>query len=423
MGQDLRLELNLQHFHALQGAERVHLYEFPKEAIVTVVFCVLKPGVIDVAPGKYKVNHQSIDIAVEISEIHSAAEDQILEAGKMLAFGDADLRLPFLAVTDNRGRYPACSVVCIFPYRLSDKASINYQDLAIVGFPPLREKIELISVLRQLCVEQGAKSPPLVYESITTFLERYFRKPERVPFAQKLHALASASAYRDALIDALVDEPEPIKRSLAGLNAKWVNTPITTERILAAVVLSAMDDVLKFQVEDRHWIEPFWDGPRAQSHEGKKFQFPKVPKKETEIQPTLHVVLDLCLSPLGIHLVRESHEGVGTLDFKCLYTTPAGVAISVGIEFKLAHHKKLKHGVHVQLPCYLRSMRSKTGIFAVMWFKNDTGTFAEPSDYTKDDFEKWLEDQVTSASETHGVEISKVLIDASVRPSASKANK
>ena len=86
--------------------------------------------------------------------------------------------------------------------------------------------------------------------------------------------------------------------------------------------------------------------------------------------------------------MRESHEGVGTLDFKCLYTTPAGVAISIGIEFKLAHHKKLKHGVHVQLPSYLRSMRSKTGIFAVMWFKNETGTFAEPSDYTKDDFEK-----------------------------------
>jgi hypothetical protein len=420
----LQLDFDIQHFHAVLGTvEKDQLFILPKETIVTVVFCVLKPGVIAVNPGKYNVNHKGADIEVNISVVRSAAEDQVLEAGRLMAergvdsFGCGDVWLPFSAVMDHRGIYPACAITCVFPYRLSDKPNIDYEELAIVGFPPLREKIELISVLRQLCNEHGANSPPLVYESITTFVERYFRKPERVPFAQKVHALASATAFIDALADALGLEPEPVKK----LTAKWASARITDEKMLAAVAISALDEVLKFYVEDRHWIEPFWDGGRSYSHEGQEVRIPRLPKNETAIQPTLHVILELSLRPLGIHVVRESDEGIGTLDFRCLYTTPEGEPISVGIEFKLAHHQKLKHGIHVQLPAYLRAIRSRHGIFAVMWFKSDSVMFGEPSAYSKHEMKKWLEDEAIVAGETHGVDLTNVLIDASIRPTASKA--
>src|SRR5665811_399243 len=73
------------------------------------------------------------------------------------------------------------------------------------------------------------------------------------------------------------------------------------------------------------------------THNGNEIEVPPNPKKETNIQPILQLLLQISLSGLGIHVVRETDVGVGILDFQCLYTTKENKAISISIEFKLAH--------------------------------------------------------------------------------------
>ena len=62
--------------------------------------------------------------------------------------------------------------------------------------------------------------------------------------------------------------------------------------------------------------EPFWDDSREIEENGTKHQDTPTPKKEPKIQPTLHIFFERSLSPLGVHVLRETDEGVGILDFK-----------------------------------------------------------------------------------------------------------
>ena len=117
----------------------------------------------------------------------------------------------------------------------------------------------------------------------------------------------------------------------------------------------------------------------------------------------------------------ESDEGIGTIDFRCLYTTKDGDGISVGIEFKLAHHKEIREGIRKQLPAYLKAIRSTSGIFSVMWFKDqEEKYFKKPRAHQKNDTIEWLKDEAIKVSDKNNIKIISFLIDASIKPSASK---
>ena len=166
-------------------------------------------------------------------------------------------------------------------------------------------------------------------------------------------------------------------------------------------------EIIKHHVENRYWINPFWENSN--------------PKNETEIQPTLHVLFDIILSPFGITVVRETNEGVGNLDFRFIYTTKEKKAISVSAEFKLAHNKRIEHGLTIQFPAYLLAINSKSGIFVVMWFKDETGKhFTKPENRSKSECINFLEKTSTTLNENKEFKIKTILIDASIRPPASK---
>ncbi|MDD4498480.1 MAG: retron St85 family RNA-directed DNA polymerase, partial [Methanosarcinaceae archaeon] len=84
------------------------------------------------------------------------------------------------------------------------------------------------------------------------------------------------------------------------------NKIIESEDDFLGVLLEAFVK-LKWYVEDRRWIEAFWN-------EGN----PPTPKQETKIQPTLCVFFKQELSNTGIFVERETDEGIGNLDFKFL---------------------------------------------------------------------------------------------------------
>lgn len=167
---------------------------------------------------------------------------------------------------------------------------------------------------------------------------------------------------------------------------------------------------LKWYVEDKRWIEAFWN-------EGN----PPTPKSETKIQPTLKVFFEQELSATGIHVERETHEGIGTLDFKFLITIKGSKQILCA-EFKLAHNKKLKHGLTTQLPLYLKAAPTKSGAFLVLWFKDEKEEhFNEPTNKNKTQMCEFLEEIVESTNDKGDFVIESILIDASKRPSASKS--
>ncbi|MHC1754298.1 MAG: retron St85 family RNA-directed DNA polymerase [Methanosarcina sp.] len=177
---------------------------------------------------------------------------------------------------------------------------------------------------------------------------------------------------------------------------------------------------LKRYIEDRRWTEPFWDDAQEVEVEGKKYPVLARPKSESKIQPTLHVFFNRSLCPLGVHVLRETDEGVGTLDFKFLVTIKGSIPINVCVEFKLAHNKKLEHGLTTQLPLYLKASPSNSGIFFIMWFKDEKGKyFNEPTNKSKSEMIKHLEEAIQEINENEEFKIESIIIDASKKPSAS----
>ncbi|MDY0128941.1 MAG: retron St85 family RNA-directed DNA polymerase [Methanosarcina vacuolata] len=176
----------------------------------------------------------------------------------------------------------------------------------------------------------------------------------------------------------------------------------------------------KHYVEDTSWIDAFWDGDVEVEIEGEKHKIPATPKNETKIQPTIYVFFRHDLNPLGIHVLRETDEGIGKLDFKFLTTIKGNIPLNVCAEFKLAHNERLEHGLTTQLPLYLKASPSKSGIFLVMWFKDEMGKyFNRPANKNKSEMLQFIEKLVKEINEKEEFKIESVLIDASKKPSAS----
>lgn len=408
------------------------------EDYITKVSFVLPYHPADIRPGDYSIEDQTHQIKIRMRVLESADNDPIMKIGKNWNFGVSGTgvpSLPFEVFTDNQGEYPCAFATLVFPYRLatwtdsSHESGIymghNYEEVQVTGPPDIREKIVALTVLNRLLKYDGLNInfSPITYEAVTVFTETYFKKPNRQPSLSKLTALASKTAYKDAVEDHFLKgfDKQKIEKSVVGLANVISKKQIEVEADLLDVVMAAISDVLVHNIEDRRWIDAFWDGERKIKHNGEEILIPRIPKNETSIQPTLHVVLDMALSPSGIHVIRESDEGVGTLDYRCLYTTKNSHRISIGIEFKLAHHKEIRKGLRSQLPAYLKAIRSNSGIFSVMWFKDqEEKYFKYPKGRLKDDTITWLNSEAKAVSHKNNIQIIASLIDASIKPSASK---
>lgn len=199
------------------------------------------------------------------------------------------------------------------------------------------------------------------------------------------------------------------------------NQTIESEDAFLQAILDTIAE-LKHQIEDRRWTEPFWNDARDVMIEGKKHKILASPKQEPKIQPTIHVFFDHKLRPFGIHVLRETYEGIGSLDFKFLITIKGNIPLNVCAELKLAHSDELEHGLITQLPLYLKASPSNSGIYLVMWFKDEKGEyFNKPTNKDKSEMLTYLEKKVKEINENDDFKIESILIDTSKRPSASKS--
>lgn len=435
----MKLNLDMSYISMINGNANT-IADGSQEDYVTVVDFILDCEIDGINFGTYSVEYQGISTQVRISIVKEEPQDPIMAIGRNWNFGVSGTgvpSLPFSAFTDNRGNYPCVLVRIVFPYRLASwidpshpagiKMDHDYEEIQITGLSKNREKIEALRVFSKLNKELRIADKQHVpsYEDVTVFSEIYYKKGQQTPLLGKLTALASNSAYKDAVEDYFLDGfdknhlLEAIKESSKA--ASSAASKIIDESGLMNIVLSVIKEVLIHHVENRRWVEAFWDGARSITHNGERIEVPRAPKGETKIQPTLHVVLDMALSPLGIQVIRESDEGIGSLDFRCLFTSREGKPLSIGIEFKMAHHQEIRKGIRKQLPAYLRAIKSNSGIYAVMWFKDSEGKiFNAPKAHEKEGFCSWLAIEAEYSSKETCKTIAAIVIDASIKVSASK---
>jgi hypothetical protein len=424
------LDLDMVNMTQIKGDPQ-KINEFSSSDYVTSLIFALPIDQKGHREGSFEVNYNEDIINVNIFKVKDKFQDPILPLVKDFNVGTPGTgipMLPFVVFTDNRGKYPCFYAELIFPFRLAEwtdphhesgiRMDYDYEEIAIMGPPDDKDKIIALKILNRLFssddYESGNKS--LVYEDITVFLETYFIKKSREIILQKVNFLSSKDAYKNSVIEHFLG---PVSKEHISEITQQTFPEIHHEIDLQDVVFSIVAKI-KHYIEDRRWIEPFWDGKRIIKIKNKNIKLPDSPRNETKIQSTLHILFHIILSSFGVHVSRETDEGIGHLDFKFMYTTKNGVPLSVSAEFKLAHNKKLKHGLTRQLPAYLRANQSSSGMFVVMWFKDENEKFfKEPKNRMKSQMIEFIDNTTDMINQEEGLNIKSILIDASIKRSAS----
>ena len=390
----------------------------------------------EIQTGKYTFEYKGTHVDLLIEEIKNNKDDILYQKFKNWSISSGISGQPPLKydhISDSRGRYP-CYLVrlafhsriarWVFPGGKDDKKYKEFIERAqVIGPPHDEDKIAALAAINSFL--KSDKYPIDVTtlatdENVTNYLELYFlKKGSHDPIHIRQCALTSKDAFRNATLDAIFQNGyQPVFAALAFAPVK---THFGSEEELHGFNLETIDNVLVHHIENRQWIEPFWDGKRKFKIGDESHQIPARPKPEPKIQPTFDVIFHEAFGRHGIAVTRESDEGVGELDFCFSCTSDKGQVLRTNLELKLAQHKKLEHGLSTQLPAYMRANQCSFGIYVVLWFKDEQSKyFKEPKAYNKPQTKEFLERKALEVKEATGYEISVRVIDASIRPSASE---
>lgn len=426
------IPVDIQSMHLTQGS-REEVAAAEPESIGSCVWFVAPFSPDGFEPNTRQVETRFGEAQIRIHLVASEDDDPIYQASKHLVLVADEKGKPFVPtryLLDNRGRYPCVAVEACFPARVdgdtirAPDAPVTEEDrerMAILGPDPMPEKLAALSATNRAIKEYGINNgKPISADEVTALVTTHGLKAEQRLLARTISLVTTSDAFKNAAEEYhLGDARESVAVALATLKAEHP-TPPSTEKELQSLVTSAIDKVLIHHIETRRLIEPFWDGSRTLKVDGKTIDVPRKPKNETEIQPALHVFIQMALEPFGVHVIRESYEGSGSLDFRFSTTNDNSELISVAAEFKLAHHKEVKAGVKRQLPRYMDSIPCLHGVFVLMWFKDEAARyFSEPKANDLEKTRAFVEALASSPDNPNHV-ISSRVIDCSVRPSASQ---
>ena len=183
--------------------------------------------------------------------------------------------------------------------------------------------------------------------------------------------------------------------------------PISSEAELFQSVVKVLNRY-KDEVEATRLWEPFWN---------QKGSEPTDPKSEPSLQPTIRSQLRHRFNQIGVEFIRESNDGAGSLDFRCVHTRLDEV-FNCCVEFKRAQHDKLEHGIMAQLPAYMDAADTKCGVLFVFWFKDGIHC-NDPRGY--DGPNALRSHLLTSVNRSAGRSVDIIVVDVTPgRPSASR---
>lgn len=431
MRSSFRLPIDVQSMHLTQGS-RESLTAVPAEQINTYVWFVAPILVAEFEPINCEVETTLGPSTVRFFRVENEQEDVVFQSSKNFVLVADEKGKPFVPtrnLTDNRGEYPCVGVEVRFPKRLDGDTSclpgqpITEQDrerMELLGPDPMPEKLAALTATNRAIREHrinGGKTISATEVTALITVHRLNNSPRIL--AQTVSLVTTPDAFKDAAEDYFLGTAkESVSLALISLKRAHPKSP-STEKELQDLILSTVDTVLIHHFETRRLIEPFWDGSRKIRVDGQEIEVPRSPKGETEIQPTLHVFLQMALEPFGVHVIRESDEGSGSLDFRFSTTNSASELISVAAEFKLAQHKEVKAGIKRQLPRYMDSIPCTHGVFVLMWFKDENGKyFSEPKSKNLEETRAFVSNLASNPDNPNHKIVSRI-IDCSIRPSAS----
>ncbi|MBA5639502.1 hypothetical protein H3H37_20785 [Duganella sp. LX20W] len=431
MRSSFQLPIDIQSMHLTQGS-REDLAAMPPEQVNTYVWFVAPIPVAGFDPLTCQVETTLGSTTVKFFRVESEQDDVIFQSSKNFVVVADEKGKPFVPtrnLTDNRGQYPCVAVEVRFPKRLDGDTSRlpgqpfteqERERLDLLGPDPMPEKLAALMATNRAIREHRVNGAKTISASeVTALITAHRINDSRRVLAQTVSLVTTPDAFKNAAEDYFLGAAkESVSLALASLKRAHPAPP-TTEDELQSLVLSTVDAVLVHHVETRRLIEPFWDGSRRINVDGKEIEVPRSPKGETEIQPTLHVFFQMALEPFGVHVIRESDEGSGSLDFRFSTTNSRSELISVAAEFKLAHHKEVKAGIKRQLPRYMDSIPCTHGVFVLMWFKDEKGKyFSEPKSQSLQETRSFV-GSLAANPENANHKIASRVIDCSIRPSAS----
>jgi len=128
------------------------------------------------------------------------------------------------------------------------------------------------------------------------------------------------------------------------------------------------------------------------------------PKHESAAQLLFYGIADSYCDANNIDLTKEGNNGRGSVDFKL----SRGATDKVIVETKLTSNPQLRHGIEIQLPIYMKQEKTKQAIYLII----DNGHPKALEHFIA--FYNELDKEIKR-------KISYFIIDATMRPSASKA--
>lgn len=193
-----------------------------------------------------------------------------------------------------------------------------------------------------------------------------------------------------------------VKRLINDVQIKDPSQYIISADDLKAFILSIIRQVLEHDIIFKDGYINFWRDKKI-----------SIPKDETEIQQYICNTIENYCKVRGINLSREVHEANGNVDILFSYSNREQTNLKVCVEIKKAHHQDVETAIQTQLPLYMESVKTQSGIYLVVWFKNDV--FAQPSKYKNKNI---LFDKINQNNPSN-LSIDTVIIDCTKKTSPS----
>ena len=196
----------------------------------------------------------------------------------------------------------------------------------------------------------------------SNFLVDYYNIKKQGIEYRRLYALTNPGSY-SSISNRFIERLNELNLSDAYISITELanKTELVSDKSLYNFLKSLIKIVVKNNIELHSNYKYFWK---------KNSQDKLVPQTEPEMQPLILSQLKVLCDYMGIQISREVETGNGKVDFVCSASFQ-GKLIKTCIELKNAHKDNLESGLTRQLPEYLKSERTKYGIYLILWYKGD----------------------------------------------------
>ena len=204
----------------------------------------------------------------------------------------------------------------------------------------------------------------------SNYIVDYFDVTKNNIIYRRLNTITNPDSYHKAT-DKFLERLNELNLSNSFLSIRELieKSNLTTDRGLSLFIQSLIDIIVKNNIELHSNFIYFWKTDQNGDI---------VPQTEPNMQPLIMGHLKTICDYMGIQISREVESANGRIDFLCSFTYNNKV-LKTCVELKNAHNAKIIQGLTKQLPEYLKSERTRNGIYLVLWYKGDK--FSKPNKY------------------------------------------